>query len=292
MRIHTIKLYFILLLPVIPFLNACKKTQSQPPPLIDFSLNISGDTVVFTNLTTGASTYKWDFNDGTTSTDASPMHVYPHKGKYVPTLYATSADGIMAQGSTVIHIAKTSPIKLNDGTLSDWDTISVNVYTSGAGGGIFTMAKFDYDANYVYFLVEMNSTLAAGNIFDWYIDADNNAGTGLLTSLFPGGGYDELLEGQMLLNQVTAPVPVTPYAHTGAQTAFSFEAMGLSDFFTIGTVVQNGPLLEFEGSLDRGKLSLTGTTIRLGIVASTSGWAQVGTIPDQDTPSYILNMPE
>lgn len=286
---------YLLLIPAAAFLllSACKKSSSAALPVVDYSLNISGDTVAFTNLTTGATSYKWDFADGTTSTETSPVHVYPGKGKYVPTLYATGPGGATAQGSTVIHISKTSPIRLNDGTLSDWDTLSVNVYTSTSAGGSFQKAKFDYDANYIYFYIEMTSSVANGDIFDFYIDADNNATTGLLTSLFTLGGYDNLLEGQMLLNQSTAPIPFTPYAHTGAQTAFSFDQLTLSDFFAIGTVVQAGSVLKFEGSLDRAKLGLTGPAIRLGIAATKSDWSvQLGTLPDQNTPSYLLNMPE
>jgi hypothetical protein len=282
-----------MLLSGIAFLGACKKNQAGPQPTINFSLTVSGDTVVFTNLTTGATKYKWDFGDGGSSEDASPVHVYPHKGKYVPTLYATSSGGVTADGSTVIHISKTSPVKLNDGTLSDWDTISVNVYVSGSGGGSFQKAKFDYDANYLYFYFEMKSAVVNGDIFDFYLDADNNAGTGLLTGLFPSGGYDELLEGQLLLNQSTAPIPMAPYAHTGVQTAFSFQPLTLSNYFAIGTVVQDGAVLKFEGSLDRARLGMTGPAIRLGITATKSDWSvTLGAFPDQNTPSYLMNMPE
>jgi len=274
-------------------ISACKKDQLGPAPTIDFSIQVSGDTVRFTNLTTGATSYKWDFGDGDSSTEESPMHIYPGKGKYVPTLYVTSQDGATADGSTVIHISKTSPVRLNDKSISDWDTLSVNVYTSSASGGNFILGKFDYDANNIYFYFEMKATVADGNIFDFYLDVDNNATTGLLTGAFTNGGYDELIEGQMLLNQSTAPIPFTPFAHTGAQDAFSFSPLSLSDFYKIGTVVQDGNVLKFEGSLDRAKLSLTGAAIRLGIITTKSDWsATLGSLPDANTDSYLLNLPE
>jgi PKD domain-containing protein len=291
---RNLKTIFVIpaILAIVGF-SACKKNQSGPQPTVNYSIAVSGDTVSFTNLTTGASTYKWDFNDGTTSTDKNPVHVYPHKGKYVPTLYAISASGVSAEGSTVIHISKTSPIRLNDNTLSDWDTLTANVYISGTGGGSFRKAKFDYDASYVYFYIEMNATVADDNIFDFYIDADNSASTGLLVSMFTSGGYDILLEGQMLLPLATAPIPFAPYTHTGAQTAFSFASLSVSDFYAIGTVVQAGPLLKFEGKIDRTKLGLTRSATRIGIVSTSSDWStQLGTLPDQNTDSYLLNMPE
>jgi len=293
MTINKILRYLFIVLPVCLLVYSCGKKDTGTDAIVNFSILVSGDSVTFTNLTTGAKSYKWDFGDGASSSDASPVHVYPGKGKYVPTLYATATNGAVLQGSTVIHISKTSPIKLTDNTLSDWDTISVNTYTSSAAGGSFKKAKFDYDANYVYFYFEMNATVADGNIFDFYLDDDDNAATGLTTGLFTSGGYDELLEGQLLLNQNTAPIPMTPYTHTGAQTAFSFNPLSITDYFTIGTVVQDGAILKFEGRLDRSKLSLTGAAMRLGVTATKSDWSvTLGTLPDANTDSYLLNLPD
>ncbi|WP_225321327.1 PKD domain-containing protein [Rhizosphaericola mali] len=286
--------YFILLfLPVLLLFNSCKKDQGGTTPTINFSIAISGDTVRFTNLSIDANSFNWDFGDGDSSKEENPTHIYPGKGKYVPTLYAKSSSGGSANGSTVINISKTSPILLNDNTLSDWDTLSVNVYNSTAAGGNFIMGKFDYDANKIYFYFEMKSKVADGNIFDFYLDTDNSSSTGLLTSAFTGGGYDELLEGQLLLNQSTAAIPLVVYSHTGAQADFSFNALSLTDFFTIGTIVQDGDTLKFEGSFDRSKLSISNSTaIRLGIIATKSDWsATLGSLPDPNTDSYLLNLP-
>ena len=167
----------------------------KPQPFVFYSVSIDGATVTFTNESKGAASYKWDFGDGATSTEESPTHTYPGKGKYVPTLYATAADGVTAEASTVIHIAKTSAIKLDDNTLSDWDTVTHNVVLAGPNSGNFIKAKYDYDANYVYVYFEQNTTKADGNIYDVYIDADNDITTGLLTGDIPNGAYEVLLEG-------------------------------------------------------------------------------------------------
>ncbi|HEY8969422.1 MAG TPA: PKD domain-containing protein, partial [Puia sp.] len=170
-------------------LCSCKKNSVAPPPDVIYTVSLDGYTVTFTDQTVGASTYKWDFGDGTSSTDKSPVHTYPGKGKYVPTLYITTAGGATAEGSTVINIAKSSAVKLDDNTLSDWDTVTHNVVIAGAQGGILKTAKFDYNSDNVFFYFEMTSTVAAGDIFDFYLDADNNAGTGYATGTWPGGGY-------------------------------------------------------------------------------------------------------
>lgn len=282
-------IYILLLLCAA---TACKKDDAKPAPVVVYTIEVDGNQVKFNNTTTGATSWKWDFGDSTTSTEQSPVHTYKGKGKYVPTLYATSGDGITAEGSTVIRISKTSPVKLTDNSLADWDTISQQVMIAGPKGGVFKKAKFDYDGQNVYFYVEMTGKQSDEVIFDVYIDSDNNAGTGYLTSLFTGGAYDVLLEGQWLLK---APaIPMVMYYHSGAQAGFNFDPQSGSGFFTIGTIAEANGVLRFEGKLDRSKIKgFTGTAIRLGMVATTSDWGtQLGTIPDEGAPSFLINMPE
>ncbi|MFN0174628.1 MAG: peptidylprolyl isomerase [Saprospiraceae bacterium] len=53
--------------------------------------------ITFTNTTPASkkpSTYAWDFGDGTSSTEASPMHRYTHSGNYTVTLKATKGKKI------------------------------------------------------------------------------------------------------------------------------------------------------------------------------------------------------
>jgi len=53
--------------------------------------------ITFTNTTPASkkpSTYTWDFGDGATSSEASPMHRYTHSGNYTVTLKATKGKKI------------------------------------------------------------------------------------------------------------------------------------------------------------------------------------------------------
>jgi PKD repeat protein len=47
----------------------------------------------FTNESTGALSYFWEFGDGNTSTEENPTHVYEEPGIYTPTLTAYSENG-------------------------------------------------------------------------------------------------------------------------------------------------------------------------------------------------------
>lgn len=66
-------------------------------PTADFtsSLDSSTITVAFTNNSVGADAYQWDFGDGNTSTDATPVHTYASGGVYIVRLVATSCNGAL-----------------------------------------------------------------------------------------------------------------------------------------------------------------------------------------------------
>jgi hypothetical protein len=252
---------------------------------IFYTVAIEDKTVTFTNETSGAVSYKWDFGDGETSTEESPVHTYPDKGKYVPTLYATTKDGRVSEGSTVIYIAKTSPVKMNDNTLADWATVTQYEVISGAGETFFKKAKFDYDAQYVYVYFEVNAAQATGAIYDFYLDTDNSAGTGYVTD-FPGGGFDVLLEGTIMDNWLDA------FNHSGAQNAFAFTPTGATEFYTLGHQEQSGGVLKFEVRLARAKLKNLASTqaLKLGITATKNDWsATLGRMPDAGQAAIQIN---
>jgi len=286
MKTLTNRFYLTLLLLTAVIAGSCKKDDT--PKLTDllYELTVDGNQVAFKTVTTGISAYRWDFGDGASSTEANPTHEYAGKGKYVATLYATMNGG-EAEASTVIRIAKTSPVKIDDNTLADWDRVTANVLTAGPAGGIFRSAKFDYDGNYIYVYAEMQSARANGDIFDFYIDSDNSAGTGLL-SAYADGGFDILLEGQLLTSGVDI------FYHTGAQNSFSFAQQSISEAYQVGTVTEAGGILKFEMRIARGKLKgLTGTGMRIGIMATKSDWSvTLGSIPDAGASAFLLDMSE
>lgn len=65
-----------------------------------------GGQIDFTNTTTGAQTYLWDFGDSITSNDFSTSHVFDNStaGGYVVTLYGYSEYGCVDSASVVIQV--------------------------------------------------------------------------------------------------------------------------------------------------------------------------------------------
>jgi PKD repeat protein len=60
--------------------------------------------VQFTDRSSGATTWNWDFGDGGTSTEPSPVHVYMTTGTYKVTLSVSGADGSDTSTGTIMVI--------------------------------------------------------------------------------------------------------------------------------------------------------------------------------------------
>lgn len=270
-------------------LASCKKESAEIVPDPFYSYTVEGFEVQFTNQSRFADSYKWDFGDGATSTEASPVHVYPRKGKYVPTLTAIGADGREADASTVIHIAKGSSVKLDDGTLSDWDTVTHNIVIAGKNSGNFIKVKYDYDGNYVYFYFEQKAGQSGEDIYDIYLDTDHDAGTGYLSGDMPGGGYDMLLEGTIFGDWLD----IDPFEGTD-QNAFNFSNISASGYYKTGDVEEDGGVLKFEFGIVRSKIpGLSSTTgIKIAVQAMDQNWNAIGYSPDLEQPAFFLDMSE
>ena len=284
------QLKHLLILCMLVSIAGCTKFQESAIPEIDviFELEVNGNDVRFTNNTEGASSFRWDFGDGKESNEPNPEHQYPGKGKYVATLYATLASGATYEASTVINIAKSSPIRIDDNSLTDWDEIKQHVLTGESTSGVVNEVKFDYDGNYVYVYMDLNVVRNAGDIFDFYLDTDHHVGTGYLSSTFPEGGYDVLLEGPVLNQELAV------FYHEGDQTAFSFSEQSISSYFRIGKVEASGNHTRFEMRIERSKLKfLTGNAMRIGVTITKGDWSsQLGRAPGEGQPSYLINMDE
>lgn len=87
-----IQLAFALSLPMA-LLFSCKEL-----PETDFSYTPSdnpeaGEIIFFENTTPEASSYAWDFGDGSISVEENPRHTYEDAGNYVVELTASNDDG-------------------------------------------------------------------------------------------------------------------------------------------------------------------------------------------------------
>lgn len=88
---------------IIPLFMSCQKDQEiksvvreGPSPSVSFTYNIDESNpleVTFINASTDAESFYWQFGDGTSSTESSPVHMFPGTGEYSVVFKAASEAG-------------------------------------------------------------------------------------------------------------------------------------------------------------------------------------------------------
>ena len=90
----------------------------QPPtsPVASFTTSVASGTtplaVIFTSTSSGATSFSWDFGDGTTETGESASHTFTNAGTsavtYTVTLTATASNGATSTATTTITVNPSS----------------------------------------------------------------------------------------------------------------------------------------------------------------------------------------
>lgn len=75
----------------VGFMTSCEKEEeNNPVPAFKILAKYAhiNEEVSFQNLSQDATSYEWDFADGTISTEENPTHVFTETGHYIVKLYA------------------------------------------------------------------------------------------------------------------------------------------------------------------------------------------------------------
>lgn len=88
-----------------------------PKPVAGFTASADVLTITFTNTSTGADSYSWDFGDGATSTLKDPVHTYASAGVYTVKMTATNANGSATAQQDIIAAA---PMTIDDLIGGSW----------------------------------------------------------------------------------------------------------------------------------------------------------------------------
>ncbi|MCM4168589.1 hypothetical protein KCTC52924_02166 [Arenibacter antarcticus] len=90
-------LLYGILFSIMLSLSSCSSDDSSGlediPLTVDVFQSTVGKKVAFQGLTNNATSWLWDFGDGSTSTEKNPVHVFSDGGYYSGKLTATSSDG-------------------------------------------------------------------------------------------------------------------------------------------------------------------------------------------------------
>ena len=163
------------------------------PLTAKFDSQVNGLDVQFIDQSSGGVTsYMWDFGDGATSNEQSPLHTYPAGGTYTVTLTVGDANGRSANTSADVNLAAPSPTQPQQ-TLVDTTPIMPdinalagnlsNIYQTGlstgkqatvfakAGDSIFTqpniLSPFATAGQYA-----LNGNEDLQSLIDWFNQTD------------------------------------------------------------------------------------------------------------------------
>jgi hypothetical protein len=255
---------------------SCKKDDTSSGTKAVFSYVADGFKVSFTNFSTGATSYVWDFGDGSdSSTLKGPTHVFPTKGQFLVKLTAKNENEISTFIDTVLVIGPNIKI---DNDFTDWAYVSYTHENNEGTGGTILAVKTYASAGYLNFYVEGTADFSL-TVMDLYLDTDNNPETGLKSWMYPAGsGADFLCEGS---------VPGAwgdVYEHVGPGNDWNWN--GISDFatefqFSAMKVVDGRNVIEF--AIKRSILGTMSKAVNFAIVESDAGWSEIGSIPADQT---------
>ena len=176
--------------------------QVFPPVVAGFSTSVNSGVVpfpvTFTNLSTGATSYVWDFGDGSaTVTTESPTHAYTSAGTFNVTLTATGAGGIDTANDTitangVVTASFTITVAASPTTVGFTNQV---VTLNASGSTNATSYAWDLDNNGSTDATGVSVTDTIGNLFP--VSAPNSAPyfenyTIKLTATGPSGSAQQL----------------------------------------------------------------------------------------------------
>ena len=125
--------YLAAFLMLATLFTSCQKDE---PSISRIDTEINDYTVSFSAVVTDANSYHWDFGDGNTSTEATPVHEYEMSGSYTVTL-TVKGDGGEVTSTTVVEILPSFSEMLTGGPEATggktW--IFSRGYTEGVNGG-------------------------------------------------------------------------------------------------------------------------------------------------------------
>lgn len=151
----------------------------KPSPSASFSSSAPvcyGSSILFTNLSTGADFYQWNFGDGGDSTEKDPSHFYINPGEYTVLLNAYNSFGCYDSFSM--------PVTVNDSPIADFDltgnlcedaTLSTTNKSTGADTYLWSFGdgttSTDFQPTIIYgnpgsYLLSLTASISSTGCYD------------------------------------------------------------------------------------------------------------------------------
>ncbi|TZF85695.1 PKD domain-containing protein (plasmid) [Pedobacter sp. BS3] len=261
---------------------SCKKEKDNEGTKAVFSYVTDGYVTNFTNFSTDATTYEWDFGDnsGATSTKKSPQYVYKTKGKYLVSLTAKKGDIVSTFKDTVNILGPNIKI---DGDFTDWEHVEYTYVNEDNQGGTLRAVKTFANGKYLNFLLEGTDQMVL-DVIVVHMDTDKNPDTGYkIDWLYPvASGTDYKLEGSFTGNWGGLA------KHSGnpadGWNGFSSDIASFDEtiLYSPPKTVEGKKLIEF--SIDRSFLGTLNGSLNFCIIENSSSYTERGSIPATGLP--------
>jgi len=280
MKRNIIYLFAVLMLTAA---SSCKKEDGGSGLKAVFSYVADGFKVNFTNFSTNATEYSWDFGDGSgaVSTSKTPQHIFTKKGDFLVSLTAKRGTETSTFIDTVSIIGPNIKV---DGDFSDWQYVEYSHVNGDSYVGTMRAIKTFASSDQIYFYLEGNADMKL-EVMDLYIDSDNNPATGFATWMYPAGsGVEFLCEGGSLTDPLKLWGDVLKHSGGPGDWAWnSVASFADATHFSAMKTTAGKNIIEF--SIKKSALGPVSQFINFCIVESTAGWAEVGKIPEAATPA-------
>lgn len=203
---------------------------SNEEPVADFTSNVTSGiaplTVSFADQSANTpSSWSWNFGDGTTSTDQSPVHTYTIPGTYTVSLTAENAGGSNTNTRTdyiTVSNINTAPVlsPIGDIVIDEDQTLSLTLLATDHGDGPLT-----YSVAYTPGTVPFGTL--SGNTFTWTPSA-SDIGVHELTFTVSDGSLSDSETVSITVNNVNdAPLLINFVAPTTDNASVIFENYSL-----------------------------------------------------------------
>ncbi len=236
---------------------ACNDDDDVKEPKARFTYEVDSDNelkVKFTDNSTNALSYTWNFGDGNSSTEQNPTHTYSVAGTYEVELTVKGESNKTDTKKETISLEK--PLIKIDGNFDDWAEVPsglLAVATLDEAEANETCLrlkemKFCADQMYIYMYMKMDTLYA--NAMDIYLNIDGAAQNGYDGWMWYPHGADYLMQGFKSANYDMRLAAYDESQGGGwgwLQPNIVDEGMGLMTISEMKTV--EGTIIEFEAQI-------------------------------------------
>ena len=265
--------------------TASVSVAANPPPTAEANGPYSGNQGALISFSSAGSfdpegdplTYRWDFGDGTTSTQANPSHVYVTGGGFTATLRVTDPDNLFDEDTAQVTVNRPPTAEAN------------GPYSGGAGDPIaFSSAgSGDLDGGLLTYVWNFGDGTTSTQANPTHVYAASGIYTATLRVTDSGGLFDE--------DPASVSVDANPPPTAEANGPYSGNQGAAISFSSVGSSDPEGDPLTYLWTFGDGTTSTQANPSHVyvtgGVFTATLRVTDPDNLFDEDTAQVTVNRP-